>query len=191
LSCPVGADGYAVRQAGYACVRGAVQLPGRRERSVVVDERHRARQPVALAEVDPHRLEGGGDLGVLHPFADRAQAHDVADLVDGLDQGALDAVAGHVEHQGAVDLQVVDRQVSQVGEGGEAAAEVVQGEAAALGAQRVDEAHGAVELAQGGGLGDLEADPGGVDAARGNLGGDVGEEAFVGERLGGEVDGED
>src|SRR6185295_9836040 len=82
-------------------------------------------------------------------------------------------------------------QVAQVGEGGEAAAEVVEDEAAAFFPQLRDEAHGAAELAAGGGLGDLEADAPGVHAAFLELFGDVVEETLLADRLAGDVDGEE
>src|SRR6185436_17692509 len=95
---------------------------------------------------------------VLHPFGDGLDAQGVADLVDRLDHGSLDPVVQHVLYELAVDLQVVDLQVPEVGEGGQAAAEVVEDETAAFGLQAGDEAQGAVELADRRGLGDLEAD---------------------------------
>ena len=68
-------------------------------------------------------------------------------------------------HEAAVDLQVIDREVLQVAERGESGAEVIERELAAELLQRLDEAVRLREARDRGGLGDLEADLGGIEAA--------------------------
>src|SRR5206468_1490401 len=85
--------------------------------------------PLGVVDADlPQDLQGGA---VLDRLGDGADAHHLADLVDRLDQGPLHRAPHHVAHEGAVDLQEVDLQVLEVGEGGEPAAEVVEHEAEA------------------------------------------------------------
>ena len=63
-------------------------------------------------------------------------------------------------HEGAVDLQQVQRQVAQVGIGGEATAEIIQRHPQATPAQALDPAGGAAQFGQGDHLGDLQAQAG-------------------------------
>src|SRR5215218_6005504 len=106
--------------------------------------------PLGVVDADlPQDVEG---RPVLDRFGDGADAHDLADLVDRLDEGALDRVAQHVAHEAAVDLEEVDLEVLEVGEGGEAAAEIVEHEAEAELFQDADEVDGLGQVADGGGL---------------------------------------
>ncbi len=85
--------------------------------------------------------------------------------------------------EAAVDLQEVDREVLQVAERRQAGAEVVEREAAAELLERVDEAVRLREAGDRRGLGDLEADLRGVDAAAMELLDDERQELVVAEAL--------
>ena len=69
----------------------------------------------------------------------------------------------------AVDLEVVERQVLQVVEGGEAGAEVVEREAAAEPGQALREGAGLLHVGDRGGLGDLEHEAARIDAGERDL----------------------
>ncbi len=101
----------------------------------------------------------------------RGRASKEAD--DAGDEGARRRVGGHRGHEAPVDLEVVGRQVEQVGHAGEAGAEVVDGEVDAVLVEGGDRsAHGGVEVDDDV-LGDLEHEPRGVDAGRREVRGDV------------------
>ena len=61
-------------------------------------------------------------------------------------------------HEDAIDLEKVHRQPFEIRERRQAAAEVVQGEAATEIFQGVDKTQGVVQIGDGGGFGDLEAE---------------------------------
>ena len=98
-------------------------------------------------------LQGGG---VLHELGDGLLAQGVGHLDHGLDHGLVHAPVLEPEHEGAVDLELVHRQVLEVGERAEPRAEVVERELAAHLAQAGDEVDGTAEIGDRGGLGDLE-----------------------------------
>src|SRR5881628_1914153 len=77
--------------------------------------------------VAPQLLQNGF---ALYLFSDRGDAHDSSDLVDGLHERAVHGVVGHAPDVVPADLDVVDRQCLEVGERGQAVAEVVQPDAA-------------------------------------------------------------
>ncbi len=88
-----------------------------------------------------------------------------ASLIVAVDHRLVHAVAREIAHERAVDLQVVHRQVLQVGERTEVAAEIVQRELAAHAVQHADETPRGVEVRDHRALGDLEADLRGIHAA--------------------------
>ena len=85
--------------------------------------------------------------------------------------------------EAAVDLQEIDREMLQVAERGQAGAEVVERELAAQFLQRLDEAIRLREARDRRGLGDLEADLGGIQAAAVELIDDIGQEFVVAQAL--------
>src|SRR6185437_9586046 len=149
----------------------------------------RLRHAIALGEVDPQAGEHLDDLGVLGEFGDGLLAGEMADLVDGADHLPVDGVAQDFAHEAAVDLEVIDREVLEVPERGEAGAEVIERELAAELLQRLDEAVRLGEARDRRGLGDLEADLAAVEAALVELVDDEGQELVIAEALSGEVDG--
>ena len=78
-------------------------------------------------------------------------------VVDGFHHRPIHPIGRHVAHEGAVYLEVVYRQVLEVAEGRKAAAEIVQGKAAAEILKLADEARCAGEVGNGDGLSDLKA----------------------------------
>ena len=88
---------------------------------------------------------------------------------DRLDDLAVDRVAGEPAHELAVDLEVVDRERAQRGEGAEAGAEVVERDPEAEPRQRLGERARLADVRDRGGLLDLDDQHRRVDAARGQL----------------------
>jgi hypothetical protein len=82
---------------------------------------------------------------------------------DGGDQRPVDGVGVGLPHELPRDLDGREGQVLEVGEGSEARAEVVEGEAAACAGHLPSEAARGVQAADRGGLGDLQAEPLGLD----------------------------
>src|SRR5215472_3173590 len=144
---------------------------------------------VALRVVDPEAGEHLDDLGVLGELRDGLLAGEVPDLVDRAHHLAIDRIAQDLAHEAAVDLEVIDREVLEVAEGGEPGAEVIQRELAAELLQRLDEAVRLREARYRRGLGDLEADLGGIEPAAVELLDDERQELVIAEALPGEIDG--
>src|SRR5581483_4376070 len=117
-----------------------------------------------------------------------ALAGQMPDLVDRADHLAVDRIAQDLAHEAAVDLQEIDREVLQVAERGEPPAEVIERELAPQLLQRLDEAVRLRERGDRGGLGDLEADLRGIEAAFVELIDDEGQELVVPEALPGKID---
>ena len=86
---------------------------------------------IALRIVDADGLQCRDDAVAFDEFGNGALAHHLADMVDHLDHGTVDPILQHVLDEAAVDFQIVDGQVFQVGEGRHAGAEIVEREAAA------------------------------------------------------------
>ena len=112
----------------------------------------------------------------------------MTDFIDGTHHLAIDGVVQDLAHEAAVDLEEVDREVLEITERGQAGAEVVEREAAAELAQRLDEAVRLAEARYRCGLGDLEADLGSVQAASVELVDDEGQELVIAQALAGEID---
>src|SRR5215469_5527557 len=100
----------------------------------------RLRDAVALRVVDAEAGEHLDDLGVLGKFCDGLLAGEMPDLVDRAHHLAIDWIAQDLAHEAAIDLEVIDREMLEVAEGGEPGAEVIERELAAELLQRLDEA---------------------------------------------------
>src|SRR5580658_3622167 len=111
------------------------------------------------------------------------------DLVDRAHHLPIDRVAQDLAHEAAVDLQIVDREVLEVTERGQAGAEVIERKLAAELLERLDEAVRLREARHRRGLGDLEADLGRVQPAAMELVDDERQELVVAQALPGQVDG--
>ena len=97
-------------------------------------------------------------------------------------------VGERVAHEAAVDLQIVDRQILQVRERTHAGAEIVERELAPEILQGAQEVLRLLEIADGGGLGQFEAQHIGRQLAGPDLLDHVLEEDVVLERLAGQID---
>ena len=82
------------------------------------------------------------------------------------DRGAA-GIRGHVGDEGAVDLELVDRQVAQVGEGAVAGAVVVDRDPQAEPAERLEDLAGTLRVDHDHALGDLELERAGRHAVLG------------------------
>src|SRR5437016_94094 len=146
---------------------------------------------VPLSVVDAEKRQLAQGLVVLHPFGDRRNTQHPPDLGDRIDHGAVERIADEIAHERAVDLEKVDGQRLEIGEGAQPGAEVVQSEAAADALQALQEMYRFREIADSRGLGYLEAHRGGLDAERGDLLVYELEERLVAERGSGQVDRDD
>ena len=79
--------------------------------------------------------EHPGHDGVLDPLGDRFDPQRPPELHDGPDDEGVPAFCGHVGNETAVDRKAVDRQFAQLGHGGVARPEVVDGQAHSAGAE--------------------------------------------------------
>src|SRR5450755_1260210 len=100
-------------------------------RSPELRERHGPADPVPLCVVDTHPAELIQRGLILNAFGDRLDLELVRDADDRLDDLTVLQVAEQVADELDVDLEVVDRQMPQVGEAAMADAEVIQGKGAA------------------------------------------------------------
>ncbi len=118
----------------------------------------RLAQHIALAVIDAEDAQLLQRAVPLHKFGDRFLAHDVPDLVEGLDHGKIDRIPIDVSHEQAVDLEEIDRQRLQVGERGKTAAKIIERKQAALALERRHELDRTADIGNGRGFGEFEAD---------------------------------
>src|SRR5206468_8634051 len=98
----------------------------------------------------------GGGAGVLHTLGHHVEVEVAAEIHGRPDNRRQVRVDGHVTHEGAVDLDLVDGEALEVGQRRVARAEVVDGEPHAHLPQAVDDGDRALRLVHHGRLGDLE-----------------------------------
>ena len=92
--------------------------------------RHRPAEVEALAGVAAHLDQRQPLLGGLHALGDHPEVELAAQVDDGPDDRRGLLRLGHLRHEGAVDLHLVDRDPGEEGQRRVAGAEVVDGEAA-------------------------------------------------------------
>ena len=114
-------------------------------------------------------------------FGDGLELQRVGELHDGAHETAALVVAGDVVDELLVDLQDVDRELGEGGERRVTGAEVVDRDAHAGAAERVERRDDATGLAGEHRLGDLEGERGRVEPGLVERVGDVFAEARVGE----------
>src|SRR5438445_1450367 len=103
----------------------------------------------------------------LYPLGHHGKPKPPGDVDDAGDEHGVAGAVVDAADELAIDLQASDRQVLEVHEGAEAGTEVVESNPAAVGAQPVGQAARGVEVGDGRGLGDLEAEPAGRHAGGG------------------------
>jgi len=128
------------------------------------------------------------DLDVFRELGDGLLAGQMTDLVDRAHHLAIDGVVQDLLHEAAVDLQKIHREMLQIAERGQAGAEIVERELAAELLQCLDETVGLREARDRRGLGDLEADLGGVEAAAMELIDHVRQKLVIAQALAGKID---
>ena len=117
---------------------------------------HGVGDEIALGEIAAEGVEVVEGFEVLDTFGGDQQAEAVAELDDGLDDGAgLLGLAG-VEDEGFVDFDLREGHADELDEGGEAGAEVVDGELETLDAETGEQVEREDGIDHGSGLGDLE-----------------------------------
>ena len=117
-----------------------------------------AAEVVALGVVDSQFCDLGVGGEVSHVFCNGFPLELVGDEADGLDDGLVECLGVDFADEVAVDFDEVDGDVAQLGEGGEAAPEVVQGEGDFFALEVADEFYGVAEVLDEGGFGDFEGD---------------------------------
>ncbi len=113
---------------------------------------------VSLGLVAAKGLEVGELVVGLDAFGDCAQSEGVGQRDDGGDDGFVVGVGGDAGHEGAVDLDDVDREPFEVGQGRVAGAEVVDGDADSEQLELVQGGDGVGGGVDESGLGELEAE---------------------------------
>jgi hypothetical protein len=122
------------------------------------------------------------------PATGPLNTHHVADSLDGFDNGSVHGVRGDVTNESAVDLQEVDGQRLEIGERGHATAEVIEGDGRAEAPESCHQLRGAREIADGRGLGQLEADLWSWQSVLAQAATDVVRQARIADRGAGEID---
>ena len=146
------------------------------------------REEVALGVFAAQGAEFGELVGGFDAFGGAGESERVGEVNDGGDDGAVFGVAAEPVDEGLVDFDRVDGEAFEVAEGGVAGAEVVDGEVDAWGAQCPEGAGDRWGVVHEGGLGDLEPEGAGLEAAvLEDVVDLVGEGGFA-ELAGGEVD---
>src|SRR5579859_1886504 len=110
----------------------------------------------ALHEVDAEIAQLAFDFGILDEFGDGLLAEQLGDVLDAAHGGVVDRIFIHVFNELSVDLDVIDRQLLEVMERGNASAEIVEREADADLAHLLDELDRAVDIVDRFRFGDLE-----------------------------------
>ncbi len=113
----------------------------------------------ALDRIDADPFQDIDRLDVLDTFRHGLRPELVGDVVDRLDDGAVDAAPLEVLHEGAVDLHEVDGEALQIVEGAEAGAEIVEHDGAARFPRRRHQRVGGGQVLDQRRLGDLEMQP--------------------------------
>lgn len=126
-------------------------------------ERPRPPEGVALGVVDPVLAEQR-EGGVVGPLGHGGHSELPGDVDDRADQDLVAPARGNMGDELSVDLQEVERHVLEVVEAAERRAEVVERDAAPERAHPRAEDPRALDVGDGGGLGDLEDEPRGVGA---------------------------
>ncbi len=96
---------------------------------------HRPRDQEALAEITVVVTQARNLLLVLNPFRDRVNAELRSEMDEGPDDGGRFFRRLHVSDEGLVDLQDVDRELSEVGQGRVAGPKIVNGDTCSKGLQ--------------------------------------------------------
>lgn len=142
----------------------------------------------ALHEVDAHLRRGFERARVFHLLGDHLEVERARELDHRRHHRLVDRVDAEIADERAVDLQIVERQVLQVAERGQAAPEIVERELAAHAVQHADEALRMLDVRDDRVLGDFERklvrrDAGAVEHVDDEL-----QERRIAERLSREVD---
>ncbi len=126
--------------------------------SVRLLDRQRLRHEEALAEIAAELAQGRQVLLALDAFGDHRETEVVREIDGRADDHQIVVVVDHVNHEGLVDLELVQRQPLQVRERRIAGAEIVDRQADAEIVQAIEVALGAVGIEHHGALGQLEGE---------------------------------
>ena len=118
----------------------------------------------SLHQVDPEPAQQGERRAVLDVFRHHGLAKAERDADHGLHKHLVIGIVGQVADENSVDLDGVDLQMLEIGEGGEADAEVVEVDAATELVQRFDHALGVVQVGHRSRFSDFDNQAAWVDA---------------------------
>src|SRR5580698_1079278 len=108
--------------------------------------------------------EAGALLLSFDAFGQEGQGHGVAQGYDRLGNRAAGGVNEHIPHKSAINFQLVEGQALEIGKGGIAGAEVVEGKFEAVGLELGHDGDGFFKIIEEHALGNFEFEAAGVGA---------------------------
>ena len=120
----ISGEGTGAAAAARAALAGGA-LAQQRDETVL---RHRLAEQEALADVAAHAGEGKRVRGLLDADGDRRAAEIMREIDHSLAERSIDLVGAAIADESAVELELGERQLLEPGEGGIAAAEIVDRE---------------------------------------------------------------
>src|SRR5690606_24427287 len=138
-----------------AATTGVERLDERRQ----VARGERLAEVIALHPVAPELAQGVERPFILHALGERAKVEGVRQVHQGAHDLGIPTVRREIAHETLVDLELVERELAQVGERGIPGTEVVDGELAAQRLQSRHEADRARFVLHDGALGQLQREP--------------------------------
>ena len=94
---------------------------------------------IALRVINLHVSEPPQYCLILDKFGNRLQAYHMTDMINGIHHGGHQFIINHITHEAAIDLDVVQRQISEIGIGTHTGSKIIQGKAAAPATHILDE----------------------------------------------------
>src|SRR4051812_8310659 len=169
--------------------RRARGRPGREQRLELIGA-HRLREEVALGAVAAEVAQRLELVVGLDALGDRPEAEAGGDVDDGAHDRRVVRLLAETVDERAVDLDRVDRHALQARQRRVAGAEVVEQDADAERAERLERRAGRGDVLEQHALGDLEAEAAGLEAAARERALHLGEELRAGELAARDVDGD-
>src|ERR1700737_4569297 len=138
---------------------GLHDIAGAADQGCVLADRRRLAEQIALHRVAAFLGEEAELLLGLNALGDNRHFEAVAEIDDGADDRRGLRIAAEIHHEGAVDLDLVERESLQVAERGIARAEIVHRDPPAARLQPPDQCQAAVEILDQHAFGDFNFEP--------------------------------
>jgi hypothetical protein len=119
----------------------------------------RPRERVALEEVESEVSQMCRAQVVFDAFCNDIEAQAMAELTHQSDNGVVRGRGHAAHHETLIDLDLIECEIWQQGEGGVAHAEIIDGDTNSEVAHRVELIDRVQHVCSGGSLGDLESEP--------------------------------